>query len=778
MKLLALAMIVRGADIEAPLLERCLDNLKNYVDGIFITVTHKPGEEPNKKVLEVCKKFNVNISYFEWCKDFAKARNFNFSQVPKEYEYILWCDADDVFRGLDTLRDTIEKNKHTDAFAFFYMYDFDEYKQPTVVHKKTQIVRNDGCVEWKGALHEDFKENRALDMRFVDGIERMHLTTGERVEIAKKRNVDVSENEAKIHPDDPRVYWNLGNSYIGDGKFKKALTTFKKFLEMSNSDEEKYLVHTRMGEIYNTTGERDKAIQHMQIAIGMRPDYPDAYNQLGYLYFSHHNYDKAEQYLLWGLVKRPPYHSMIVFNPRDYDYNPMMLLAKVYFNKSRPDLALPMLKGCLKIYPEDKKIKGLVAEMEREQERLVKVLETVDHLKDETDKEKIKYWIEKLPTDLRSHPAITSIYNKHFIKTESSGKDLVYYCGMTDHEWNPDLFKTKGFGGSEEAVINLSKQWASMGWNVTVYNNCGTEPMTRDGVTYKPFWMFNVRDKQDVLIIWRHPKLLDYDLNCSKIYVDLHDVISAGEFNEKRLAKLSKIFVKTKFHRSLFPNIPDEKMVVIPNGMDFGLFDQEVEKNQYLMVNTSSPDRSMDVLPKLFKEVKKRVPQARLKWAYGWDVFNSTHEDNIKMLEWRDKIISEMEEAGVEVMGRLPQKECAKLYLEGNILAFPTEFAEIDCITVKKAQACGCIPVTTDFGALEESVQYGIKVHSKKTKDNWCRDFQFHFGLEDEKAQQEWIDKAVEVLQTPLENTQRYEMKMWTKKFEWPLIAKQWNEIL
>ena len=66
-----------------------------------------------------------------------------------------------------------------------------------------------------------------------------------------------------------------------------------------------------------------------------------------------------------------------------------------------------------------------------------------------------------------------------------------------------------------------------------------------------------------------------------------------------------------------------------------------------------------------------------------------------------------------------------KLYLEGNILAYPSEFAEIDCISVKKAQACGCIPVTTDFGAFDESVQYGVKIHSDKTNETWSRDYQF-----------------------------------------------------
>lgn len=769
---IALNLIVKGTDDEALLLDRCLENVSPYVDGIFITSTHKKGEEPNKMVEKIAKLYKANVSTFEWCNDFAKARNFNFSQVPKEYDYILWCDADDVFRGLETLKDTIEHNKMVDVFAFWYMYDFDEYNQPVVVHKKSQLVRNDGCVSWAGALHEDFVENRSVITKFVDGIERMHLTTDERVMIAKARNIEVSLADAELHPEDPRSWWNLGNSYMGNGENDKAKECFVKFLGMSSSDMEKYIVRTRLASLELTAGNNQQAVDNLYYAIGMSPNNSDAYLQLGYVYFEIGNYDKAEEYLLMGLVKKPNYHGMIVYNPRDYDYNPMMLLAKVYFEKNRPDLALPMLKGCLGIYPNNEYVKGLVAEMEKETKRLNDVVTLAKELETITDKVELKKRLEEVDVDLRSHPAICAIRNKVFIKETSSGKDLVYFCGMTDHEWNPELFKTKGFGGSEEAVINLSKAFAKDGWNVTVYNNCGTQEMIVDGVTYKPFWEFNYRDKQDVVIIWRHPRPLDFDINADKIFVDVHDVISPGEFNDKRLEKVTGIFFKTNFHRQLFPLVPDNKCFVVPNGIDFGLFNQDIKKDQYLLINTSSPDRSMDVMPKLFKKIKDKVPQAKMKWAYGWNIYDQTYKDDAGKMKWRNDLQKEIDEAGIESLGKISQQECAKLYLEGNIMAYPSEFAEIDCISVKKAQACGCVPITTDFGAFNESVQYGVKIPSKKTNETWCKNFQVSFGIEDEQQQDEWVNAVVEQLQKPIDD--RSEMKEWSHKFEWSKISDQW----
>lgn len=780
---IALAMIVKGDDQEAVFLKRCLENISPFVDGIFATVTHRKGEDRNAAVGNVLhdlnmKNGNVFTNDFEWSNDFAAARNYSFKDIPKDYDYILWCDADDIFQNPDKIRPLIEENPNVDAFAFWYYYQIDVENNPVVIHKKTQIVRNDGCVSWVGKLHEDFRENRALNVKFVEGIQRIHLTTDEHVKVAQSRNVEISKQEAESNPNDPRVYFNLANSYFGAGQATDAEKVYLKFLDESQSDDEKYIALQRLSACEKTIGNKQQAIECLLLAIGMFPEIPDAYNQIGYLYFEYGMLDLAERYLLLGLPIKPPYHKMIVFNPRDYDYNPFMALAKIYFNKSRPDYALPLLKKALLFYPNDAHIKELVDMMEKELRRLEQVVEVIKRI--DTfggDKLRIMTEINLLPKDLQSHPAICRIRNEHLVKETSTGKDIAYYCGETVFDWNPDLFKVKGFGGSEEAVINLAKEWATSGYNVTVFNSCGVEVMERDGVTYKPFWHYNSRDKYDYTILWRTPRLADHPMNTGKLYIDMHDVIAPGEFNEKRMARIDKIFVKTQAHRDLFPLVPDDKIAIIPNGIDFGLFKKKVKRNPMMLVNTSSPDRSLDVLPELFRRVKDRVPKARLKWAYGWDNWDNTFKNDRSKMDWKEKIIREMKEAGIEDMGRLSQSECAKLYLEGAILAYPTEFYEIDCISVKKAQAGGCVPVTTDFAALKESNKYGYQVHSTKNMDDWNKPYQFHFGIDDEEVKKAWVDTAVYCLQNPYIGERTDAMKEWAKSFDWNLIAEKWCNI-
>lgn len=784
---LALCMIVKGSNDEAELLDRCLENVSPFVDGIFITRTHLPGEKLNKAVGQVAGKYKAQLSDFEWVYDFATARTYNFSQVPKEYDYVMWTDADDMWRGLEKLRAIMAKSPSMDAFGFKYIYDWDDFKKPTVIHRKTMIVRNDGCVEWMGAIHEDLIGTRTIEVQYIDSIERLHLTTKKRSSESAIRNLEISKKAIEALPDDPRSLFNLANAEFGVGNYKRSAKVFEQFILDTESDDERYVAHLRMGDVAKAGNDMQIAIRHLQMAIGLQPQTPDAYLQLAHLYYNLSNWDKAEEYVLNGMKRRPQVDKMIVYNPRDYDYNPMMLLARVYYEKNRPDLMLPLLQGCLRIYPKDKHLQRLVKEGKKEKAMLGDALIKVQKLEKINDLKKLKKELDALPSDLQSHPAIAVLRNQHFIKKESSGRDLVIYCGNTAHAWNPELFEKKGFGGSEEAIIHLAREWAKLGWNVTVYNNCGhkavREPVLRSDVPdvgyvlYRPFWEFNYRDKQDVVIVWRWPKVLDAPINAPKVFVDMHDVISSGEFTEKRLQKITKVFVKSQFHREIYANIPDDKIVVLPNGFQVYSTKQR-GKDQYLIINTSSPDRSMDVLPRLFKEIKKRVPQARLQWAYGWDNFKTGYANDTKKLEWMQQTQEAMQEAGIEDLGRLTQAEVGQLYQRAHIFAYPTEFAEIDCISVKKAQASQCKAITTDFGALDESNVFGIKIHSPKTKDTWNKPYQFHFGLEGEMQQQLWIDAVVQELESGNFVPPKDEVERWAEGFEWRTIAERWNKIL
>ena len=794
---LALCVIVKGSDDEAERLRHCLSLSSMGVDGIFITIT-----QPNEAVEKVCEDYKAHVSHFSWCNDFSKARNFNFEQVPKTYTHILWLDADDGLRGIEKLKGILSQHSDVDTFILNYLYEFDKERNPTVVHMKTQIVKNDGCVKWIGAIHEDFQATRDITPFFIEGIERIHLSSGERAEQSKDRNLEIAKEQTEQKAGDPRSWWNYGNALRAMNKYAESIEAFDTFLRDSMSDEEKYLCRLRRSECYWALGKKKEAITEAQHAIGIRPEYPDAYNTLGSLYLDSGRYEDAAKMYLTGLIKKPPTYSILVYNPREYDYVPMKNLAKAYWMMSRPDMALPLLEHCLTIMPEDKETEKIVKQLKIETKNFDDILKKAEHLRTITDKEMLKKELAELPLEFQAHPAIAVIKNANFYKETSNGKDLVFYCGNTGEVWNPETAKTKGIGGSEEAVIWLSKLLSERGWNVEVYANCGTEDTVYDGVKWRPFWSWNVRDKQDVVVLWRTPAPVKFDINADRVYIDLHDVIQDGEFTPERLKKITKIFVKSEFHRSLFPSIPDKQIVICPNGIDADLFQTEYiqssrahgegnyeinKKSEYisardpmLMVNTSSPERSLSALLDCYQEIKKVVPRAKLQWAYGWTVFDIAHATNAKLMAWKDEMRKRMEELGVEELGRISHGQVAELYKKANIFAYPSEFAEIDCISLSKAMAAGAVPITTDFSAMGEKKDHGgVFIHSKKTKSDWAQPYQIDFAMQDQRMKEQFINAAIYNLENPKSEGHREEMRDWARfTFDWNKVADRWNEEL
>jgi len=763
--MISLAMIIKPTDDEAELLDRCLSTVADHVDEICITIT---GE--NEKAEEVCEKYDAKVSHFEWQDDFAAARNYSFEQCSGDY--ILWLDADDVVKEAENIPTAVDKMKEegADVGVCDYLYDFDEEDYCTVKHRKGRIIKNDGCIKWAGEIHESLQEQRTIDAFYIRGVEILHRSPNERRDAAKERNIRISQKALEDDPDDPRNYWNLAKSYFTNNDFRDALNAYQNFVKLTGSEAEKYLALHRMAECALSLDDEDPTEYELK-AMKLKPSFPDTYLGLGEIYAREGEWEKAKEFLVMGLGKDVPKDEYIVWNPRDYDYSPLMLLAECYFRLNKLKEAKKVLEQCLKIYPGKEAIEERIDVLKEEIERLDKVDEIVEKFKEADSKEAKKKILDSAPTDIKSHPKLTHLRNTHFIKEESSGKDIAYVCGYTEHEWNPEIADEEGVGGSEEAVIQLTERWAEQGWNVTVYCNCGHEEREYNGVTYKPFWTYNYRDKYNVTVIWRIPKMAGYDINSDKIFVDLHDVLaeppakSQNEFPQERLDKIDKILVKSKWQRdACFPDIPKDKFEIIPHGLD--LEEHDIERDPHRLIWTSSYDRGLETLLDLFPKIREEVPDAKLDIFYGWGVWDSVHKGDPKMERRKQKMIEKFENLdGVEEYGKVGQKRITKEYLKSGVWSYPTEFTEILCISALKVQALGVIPITTNVAALDEVVQHGTKIDAKDIYSN-------------EEAQQEWLDAIISELKNPTPEEERKEMMEWARDtFDWDDVADKWLEL-
>ena len=488
--------------------------------------------------------------------------------------------------------------------------------------------------------------------------------------------------------------------------------------------------------------------------------------------------------------KKLPETQAIVWNPLDYKYNPHALLTKVYLELNQPRKAIKELKKCYKLRPKDERIKDLMKMLQPE----IKKFDIADGIYKKAQKaktkEEVKEILNTVPEDMKYYPPIISLRNRHFVKEESSGKDISIMCTYTEHEWDPNIANTIGVGGSEEAVIQLSKRFAKAGYNVTVFaNTVKSQEYEFDGVKWKPYMAWNFRDKYDITVLWRHPKMLDFDINSPKIYLDMHDIVQKAEFTPARIKKITGVIFKSKAQRDHYPSVPEDKALVIPHGLDVEEFDNQrnIERNPYRILNTSSPDRGLKTCMKIIKKVYDKLPEElkpKLKFAqyYGFNVWDAEFKNNKQLQEWKEEAIRMMDELkSIGIMEedsgiKIPQNRVTTEYLKSGLLLYPSTFFEIGFISGFKAMLAGCIPLTTDIFAQGEFMK-GIKIHSDINGENWLKsiDDGDDYGVEN-------IDEVVDKVIDYLLNTNKYELMRqelidYARNFDWNVTSQKWVEL-
>lgn len=188
-----------------------------------------------------------------------------------------------------------------------------------------------------------------------------------------------------------------------------------------------------------------------------------------------------------------------------------------------------------------------------------------------------------------------------------------------------------------------------------------------------------------------------------------------------------------------------------------------ISRNNQWVLYTSSYDRGLEHLLKIWPEVKKSVPKAQLHIFYGWDLFDKFYHDNPSSMQWKSRILEMIKAEGITEHGRISQEELKDWYQQCGVWAYPTHFGEISCISAMKAQAWGAIPVVVNYAALETTVKYGKKVDG---------------DIYDEEILKKYKHNLINTLKdNDWQNAIRPQMMEWANNtFPWSMVAKQWSD--
>lgn len=778
----ALCLIVRGVDEEAEHLQRCLESVKGHVDGIFLFVNYKPPEtleNPSGKLMNVIsdtlKDFKGHYEYLvdEWHDDFAEARNTNFAQVPKEYDWILWLDADDTIDKPKKIRKVCEVSERFDSIYVDYEYDHDEVGNPLTVHMVARLIKNNGSHLWKGAIHETLVEQRSATQGMTKDFQVIHHADEARTQASYDRNITMLEHqiESEQSDPDPRTFYYLASTYMDSGQFDGAIQLFNDYLTMSGWDQERSVAETKLGRIYLAKGDRSEAKKHFMLAIGEDPDSPDPRVELASMELEMSQLRKAQSWLE-SVLKLDVHQTTLERNPMTYTFRTYLLLADVYLGMGGKWLkqAAKYAVKARKFKADDPKIveyTEMIEQIYEDKQELEAAVRRYKGFLDKNQKKKAQHVLDSIPERLADNPVVAKL-RQHNNPFKWPPRSIVIMTGDTALDaWGPWSLK-EGIGGSEEAIIRLAPKLAKLGYKVVVYAKPGDKTGLYDGVMWRNFWDWNPEDTFDIFVAWRAPFIFEKRIKARKSYLWLHDVMEAGEFGANRLKHIDKVIVLSKYHRSLFPMIPDDKIFLSANGIDPAEFDDadywNVKRDPHKMVYTSSHVRGLAYLYKIWPEVKAAVPDATLDVYYGRESYDKVHKGNPERMKWMDDMINKANELdGVTDYGKVGQDRIMEAFLGAGIWPYPCPFPEIYCITAIKAQACGAVPVGSNFAALDETIQFGHKQPLAEFDDADLENYK--------KELIKWLlypEKQAEV---------RPAMMAWARTNSWQSVAEAWDGI-
>ena len=791
---IALSMIVKDTE-SLDNIVRCINSVVEHVDGIFLTLNGPTEKEtPEAKLLkkELGKRYiGAHIDYIKWDKNFAQARNHSLGEVPEEFTWVLWLDVDDVLRGAQNMREAITRAEKVNARAIFFNYiyraDFNpdgSIKAVLIEHLRERLFKNDGSYHWVGALHETAIPKVEVNQTDSDLCDVLHLSGEERMQKAIQRNMEILEAqlERESPRKDPRTMYYLAKTYFDlqtDEYHRKAEDLIHKYLNGSEDStpsgwaEERAQAWDYLAEIYRKRGEYNKAIKASLNAIAEGPQFPMFYISMALHYIFLKDWDKATSWV--KLSQALPYpKTTLALNPRDMKARVLEVLYHIYMSTNKIDEALETARRILEVFPEDPIMTDRLQTTKEIQQRnrvAHNVIGLAQFLMERGQPERAAALMKAIPREIEQEPIMVNMMNDLTPPRVWESSEIAILCGKGFEKWSPKNLEG-GIGGSEEAVIYLSKELTKLGWKVTVFADPQEDKGIYDGVTYLPYQYLNLNDTFNVFIAWRNIAFLDNKIKARKAYLWLHDIQNSLEYRPERVEKINKIFALSKWHRNNMPNVHDDKFMLTANGLNLGHFElldaENIERNPHRVIWTSSYDRGLEHLLNIWPQVLEEVPDAELHIFYGWNLFESFYHNNPERMAWKAKVDKLMGQKGVFHHGRVGQLEVLRETYKSGVWAYPTHFGEISCITAMKCQAAGAIPVTTDYAALAETVRHGVKVGLDNDPD----------AIRTVEKQKEFAQNLVKILKDEKVQEEIREKMMSDARntFNWAKIATQWND--
>jgi glycosyltransferase involved in cell wall biosynthesis/tetratricopeptide (TPR) repeat protein len=752
-------------------LQKTVESARPVFDELIVVDTGS-----DDKTVEIAKNLDAEVHHFSWIKNFAAARNFSFEKTSGDV--ILWLDDDDILEHPELLREKAEAffAKDGDFLWIPYHYAHDERGNvTTLIHRERMVRRGSGS--WHRVIHEVFLRDQVTIQEHFGKAWVRHEPRNEDVKAKTLRNLGVIKAAIaeKGEDADPYLHLYAGAALHELNDIESSNGALMIYLDKSNWTAERLAAYNWLCENAKTAGRWDDMARFAGWAIAENPRAPEPWLYLAESCMRQKRYEDAIAAIQHMKQSGPP--SVVTgYNPTALALKPHLVLFEAHAQLLDFDASLRALAMIRKLAPKDDKDIEQMAKRIEEARRDTGTVKALKHLQkvyqDEGNEEMVKSLSLDPPKALNDIPGVAPIY-----ASPPDRKKIQIFCGETPVPFGPSSLK-QGCGGSEEAVIHLSRELVDKGWGVEVYASTN-EAGIHDGVVWNHWWNLNKRfNPCDVFVSWRNlvgtrsPEL-------AKVRAAwMHDVPIPAMIKRRVVEEVELILPVSKYHVGLFKDALHPsfhpKIIATKNGLaqcDLVAPAQEWNGKGFRAIYASSPVRGLEeLLVEVWPKILREIPDAELDVFYGFTKYWDEHMSGAaERRRWREGVERLLRDTrGVRYHGMVPQHQLAQAFSQAHFWLYPTSFPEVSCITAMKAQAMGAIPATSGYAALAETQLGGVTLG--QGTQTWG---------EIPKAADRMVEEILQLWHTPTraKDLSLHLSELSLKMNSWELVATQWNRL-